>query len=725
MRATAWSFVLMAAVLTPGPLGAQQPPAVPAAQAPPQSTAPESPMVPDIATSNFVDFGFRGTAYSAGSDEARYQRYRDLRNGVTVDAFRFAKATDARWLVVTADHTGYRDQRYTAAINQFGRVRATFEWNQTPLFFSETTLSLHSAASPGELRVPDAIQRGIESGATTLPGVASQAVPFDMRLKRSVADFRLTYTASPTIDIDLLLRSTSKSGSQPWAGTFGLSNAVEVPVPVDTTTTELGASLEWADARGSARVGYDGSFFRNDIDTLVWDNPLRITDSTSGPFQGRMPLWPDSSMNAISAMGTFNLPARSRAIAYLSVGNWSQDAPVLPFTINTALPTFALDRPTAEADALVTAMNYTFTSRPTAALSFLARYRSYDFDNQTPVFHVTDTVRYDTSVSTFAHGGTSPFGLTRRTFDAEVSYTPLPFTALRAGYTREGVKQTYRYADTTTENGLKLSADLTGTAWLTLRGVYEHAKRVGSGFDEQVLDDIGEQISLRQFDIGDRTTDRVSAIVMVFPLPEVSFSGTVSFGNDDRPQDGFGVLTGDLRSYSIGFDYVPRPAVSFGTSYTYERYATLQKSRQANPGPEFDDPTRDWTTDAAERADTFTADLDLIKALPRTDIRLAYTYARADSLYLYGLAPNTTLPPISQLPSVVNTLQRATFDLRYYLNRHLAPGIVYWFDQYRVNDFANEPGTLTGIAQPSFLMIGYTTRPYTANAFVGRLTYLW
>jgi hypothetical protein len=31
------------------------------------------------------------TGYTDDSDEARYQRYRDLRNGVTLDAFRFAK----------------------------------------------------------------------------------------------------------------------------------------------------------------------------------------------------------------------------------------------------------------------------------------------------------------------------------------------------------------------------------------------------------------------------------------------------------------------------------------------------------------------------------------------------------------------------------------------------------------------------------------------------------
>jgi hypothetical protein len=33
-------------------------------------------------------------------------------------------------------------------------------------------------------------------------------------------------------------------------------------------------------------------------------------------------------------------------------------------------------------------MNYTFTSRPANPVSFTARYRWYDFDNGTPVFHV-------------------------------------------------------------------------------------------------------------------------------------------------------------------------------------------------------------------------------------------------------------------------------------------------------------------------------------------------
>lgn len=726
------SLALVTCLLAPLPLLAQEPPAAP-------------PLSPD-SFENYAEFTVRGTAFAEGSDEARFMRYRDLRNGGTLDIFRMTKASDSKWFTLQADHVGYRDQRFYGALNNYGKVKLSFEYNQIPLFFSDTTKTLFSPTSPPSdtLRIDDAIQRGIENRTLTIGAAANLAQPFDLRLKRSIADLRATYSATPNIDVSFLFRSTAKTGNQPWAGTFGFSNAVELPAPVQTRTNEIGAAFEWANQRGSARVGYDGSFFRNDIDPLIWDNPLRITNSpTAGPFEGRMALWPNSDLNAANVSGSLNLPARSRATAYLSVGNWTQNDILIPFTINSALPAIPLDRNAADTQAHVTSMNYTFNSRPTNAVWFSARYWSYDFDNRTPEFHVNRTVTYDTTVTTFAEGGTSAYSLDRKTFDAEVSFTPWKHSALRAGYTRYDVSQTFRYVDETADNTFRLSADTSGLSWLMLRAVYEHSNRTGSGFDEQVLDDIGEQNSLRQFDVSDRTANRVSLLVQVTPVSPLSFSGTISAGNEDRPETVntgtgdkpepvFGLLSNDNHSYSIGVDYVPREAVSFGAEYVWERYNTLQKSRQANPGPQFDDPTRDWTTDGSDSANTFTVSMDLLKLLQKkTDFRASYDYSHAVTQYIYGLAPNTTLPPVVQLPQVVNTLQRATADLRYHFTSHFGAGFVYWFDKYAVNDFASNASTLNGITQPmppaspTFLMIGYVARPYTAHTFSGRFTYYW
>jgi MtrB/PioB family decaheme-associated outer membrane protein len=702
-------------------------PAILPAQTPAVAQSPTAPTIaPELGSSNLVDFGLRGTVFGSGSDEARFQRYRDLRNGPTVDVFQYASDTDARSFTVRADHVGYRDQRYSASYNNYGKLKASFDWNQTPLFYNQDTATLFTSPSPGVLRLDDGIQGGIQNNSTTLAKLIGQAQPFDLRDKRDVMNIQLTYSATRHLDWNLALKNTTKTGTQPWAGTFGFNDAVELAVPLDTRTTELGTALEWADTRGMARLAYDGSFFRNNIGTLTWDNPLRLTDSpTAGPSQGRMALWPNSDLNAVSATGMLNLPGRSRATAYVSVGNWSQNDPLIGFTINSTLPAIPLDRATADAQARVTAMTYSFTSKPTGMLWVSARYRSYDFDNRTPVFHVADTVAYDTSVAAFADGGTSPYSVTRRTFDADVSLTPTRFAAFRAGYTREQINQTFRTFDTTTEDTLRLSADATGMSWLTLRAVYEHGKRVGSGLDEQTLDDIGEQVSLRQFDISDRSSDRFSGIVQVIPFSALSFNATVSVGREDRPGSVFGLRSNDNHAYSLGVDYVPRDAVSIGLSYEYEKYDALQASRQANPGVQFDDPTRDWTTDGADSAHTVTASADLLELWPKTDVRVGYNYSRAESLYVYGLGPGSTIPPVVQLPAVMNGFQRATLDLRYHLTRHVSVGGSYWYDHYSVNDFAQDAQTLTTLAEPSLLLLGNLSRPYTANTVMGRLTYIW
>jgi MtrB/PioB family decaheme-associated outer membrane protein len=690
----------------------------------PKTTA--ATVLPDFRSSNFIDVGVRGTSFGDGSDEARFQRYRDLRNGGTLDAFRFGNETDLRQFNVQADHVGYRDQQYSASYNKYGKVKMSIDWNQTPLFFSQDTATLFTTTSPGVLRLDDAIQSGLQNRTTTLAGVVGQAQTFDLRARRDVLDFKLTYSALKNLDWNLSIKNTTKDGSQPWAGTFGFSDAVELAVPLDTRTTELGTAVEWTGSRGLARLGYDGSFFRNNVGTLTWDNPLRVTDSpTAGPFQGRMALWPNSNMNAGSATGLLNLPSHSRATAYVSLGNWSQNDPLIPFTVNSALSPIPLDRATADIQARVTAMAYAFTSRPADSVWFSARYRSYDFDNRTPVFNVANTVAYDTSVAAFAEGGTSPYSFTRRTFDADASFTPLRHTAFRVGYTREQLDQTFRIFDTTTENTVRLSADATGMTWLTLRAVYEHAKRVGSGFDEQTLDDIGEQVSLRQFDVSDRDSDRFSGIVQVMPASALSFNGSVSAGREERPGTVFGLRSNNNHAYSVGVDFVPRAAVSVGLSYEYEKYTALQASRQANPGVQFNDPTRDWTTDSGDKARTLTASMDLLKLWPKTDLRVAYNVSHAESVYVYGLAANSSLAPVTQLPTVVNELQRGTVDFRYYLTAHLAAGGVYWYDKYRVDDYALGQETLTSLAQPSFLMLGYLYRPYTANTIMGRLTFFW
>ena len=125
-------------------------------------------------------------------------------------------------------------------------------------------------------------------------------------------------------------------------------------MPVDHRTTDVGTYLEYASDRGFARVGYDGSFFRNNVTTLVWDNPSRITDSpTAGSSQGRMALWPNTEMNR-SRVGRAQPPGAATH-AFVSAGSLKQQ------TADALHINAAMSRRVARltrSNARVTAMKY-------------------------------------------------------------------------------------------------------------------------------------------------------------------------------------------------------------------------------------------------------------------------------------------------------------------------------------------------------------------------------
>ncbi|HEV3215287.1 MAG TPA: MtrB/PioB family outer membrane beta-barrel protein [Vicinamibacterales bacterium] len=671
-----------------------------------------------------VDFG--GRLFDVTGDAARDERYRDLRSGPVVDRFRYNNDEKTWVFSAAADHVGYRDQRYFADYRKGGTITASFEWNQIPLFNSTITQTPYTQVSPGVFRIDNSLRQGIQAGTLNLSNAEALAHQFDLRSSRDIAAFHLTVSPNKNLDLKLNVTSTSRKGAQPWAMGFGFSNVVEVAAPLNHRTTDVGTALEWANSQGLIRIGYDGSWFRNPIESLVVDNPLRVTDTTSDTSQGRMALWPSSSSNAINTAGSIKFPGRSRATAYISVGDWKQNAALIPFTINTAITPIPLPRPTAEADARITAMNYNVTSSPINDVWLNARFKRYNFDNRTPVFPVTNYVRTDQAVSPSILGGSEPLGYLRNNLDADASFTPIPFTALRAGYGREEITRTHRLFERTTENTLRGTIDFSGSALFTVRTIYEHSKRTGTGLDEQVLDSIGEQVSLQQFDIADRDRDRVSAVLQFTPIQQFGITGSIVGGNDRRPGAVFGLTHDNNRTYAISLDAVPGDGATFGVSYGFEDHQTVQNSRQANPGDQFNDPTRNWSTNGTERVHTANISGDLLKLAPKTEVHFSYDFSHSRGQYLYVLPVNTTLAPVSQLPSLFNELQHGVVDVRYLVRPNMNLGLVYWYDRYKLQDFALGIDTLNKIDMTTgVLLLDNAYRPYKSSTVTLRMTYLW
>jgi MtrB/PioB family decaheme-associated outer membrane protein len=687
-----------------------------------------------------LDIGLRTT--SVEGDPARFERFRDLGDGGVFETFRWGRATD-RWLFSAAgDHVGRDDQRFAGELVLPGRLKVGALWDQIPLVSSRDTRTLYDADAPGVLRIADDIQSGIQGGVFTIRGVTDRAVPFETKSRRDTGAFALTATPSRDVDVRATVTTASREGTMPWGASFGFNNAIEVPHPIDTRTTDVGMSVEWANSRGMVSAGYDGSWFDNHVQTLVWDNPFKLTDATYataytdglGTSQGRMALFPSNTLHTVSASAAYRLPAKSRVFGNLAVGVARQDEPLVPHTINTAIAPIPLARTTAAAEVRTLAGALQFTSRPARHVSLHARYRLHDRDNQTPEFPSAGSVRLDQVADPPGHGPAF-HDIRRQLFDADVSFTPIPFTALKIGYGRAQTDRTFRHFEVTTENSIRASVDTSGNPYVSFRIAVERGVRNGDHFELEVLEDVGEQPGMRHYDIADRDRARVTALATVTPTPQLGFTASVAAGHDDYEESEFGLRDNDHRVYTLGADFVPTGPIGLFVAYGFENYEALQNSRNASPGAQFTDPLRNWAIDSDDAVHTFDAGLDLRPA-PRTEIRTAYGYSRAKSMYVYELAADSTLPRPQQLPPVQNLLRSATVDTRFSLTRQLALGFLYLYEHYTVDDYALGGGTISDIALPvvepglpilptNAILLEYLYRPYTAHSGWVRLMYSW
>jgi MtrB/PioB family decaheme-associated outer membrane protein len=722
-------LVFMSGVLVPPGAIAQT--SAPESQPPAQSASAQAAPGAGIDVSGSLfdrspnQFQFGGRLNSVSGDPARFQRYQDRRDGVSFTDARYARDDPAGlWLFrAAADNVGYRDQRYIANYQRPGRVTVTGFWDQIPQFYSiDTRTPYTSSESP--LPLDDTTQRQIQNEQATLSAYVPLASQFELHERRDVGNVSVSATPTPRLDVKAAFTTTRHVGELPWGASFGFSNDVEVALPYDSRTNDFVLGTEWTNSRTMFRVAYNGSWFNNLDDTLIWDSPLSLVDAVDQPSRGRSALWPSNAAQTISAAGYAKFARRSQLTGFVSYGVWTNDEPLQPFTINTALPQLPLPRTSSEAEAHVVSANMNFVSQPVTDWRFSARARTYGYNNETTAASITQFISYDSDIGTSLTGGPRLYAHNRTTFDADATWTGLQPLALTAGYTRNNGTYDFRIFESTGEDVFRLSADAIGSQWLTFRANYELAGRSGSGLDESVLTQVGEQPALRHYDVANRNRNRFTGQIDVVPNDVWVFSASAGAGKDDYDDSYFGLQESTFRTFSFGADFLLPNGWGGGGSYNYERYAGLQQSRSAN-SDQAADPLRDWTADSTERVDYFSIYARPPRIGRNTEARVSYDYSYAQGNYLYNVVPGGPLPPPSQLPKVYNKLQQLNLEVRHRLSDRLAATFSYIYEPFRVYDFAFDETVINSIVQPSSLVLGYVYRPYTANSAVFGLRYWW
>jgi len=736
--------VVRAQVVTETPAGPliatgdqAKPPAPPPAPAAQPAAAPTVEVPHSLFDQTWHQFQFGARLSNIDGDEARFQRYQDMRNGVLFTDARYAsEAPQGDWSYkVGADNVGWRDQRFFGNYERTGRFTVSGLWNQIPQFYSVDTKTPY-VHTGDNLELDDNTQRAVQNGAfnpTPLNAWLPIASQFELRERRDIGSVNFVATPTPQLDVKASYTMNRHVGELPWGASFGFGNDVEVALPYDSRTNDFTLGAEWTNTKSMLNVAYTGSWFDNLDTPLIWDSPLRLDDISSDglsgtPGRGRTALWPSNSAQTVSIGGFTKFAHRTQLTGFISFGSWKNDETLQPFTINSALKQLPLPRPTAQADAGVFSTNLNLVSRPEMDWRFSARFRRYDYSNNAPHFSITQYVSYDSSVSSANTGGPELYAHDRTNFDADATYTGLQPVALTAGYSRNNSGHDFRIFEDTGENVFHLTADAVGSQYFSFRANYEYGSRSGSGLNEDLLTQIGEQPAMRHYDIANRNRNKFTGQVDFTPSEIWTFSASTGVGKDDFPDSYFGLEQSSFQTFSLGADFHLQNGFTGGGSYNYEHYSGDQRSRSAKSGqnpPQETDPNRDWTVNSKERVNYFS-----IYAMPpkfgeNTEARLSYDYSYALGTYFYAIVPGGPLTPPNQLPDVYNKLQQLHIDVRHKVSNRLVATFSYLYEPFRVYDFAFDQTVVNSIVQPSSLVLGYIYRPYTANSFQFGIRYLW
>jgi MtrB/PioB family decaheme-associated outer membrane protein len=691
-------------------------------------------------SSGSVDIGGRFT--STSGDEARYERYRDLRGGVNANVI-FKKDTENWAFDVSGSNIGYRDQRYAMGFNS-KRVKFSLLFDSIPLNYSYDSRTPYVCGS-GNCTLDPALRASIQTsrgtGATpvnsnTIVGVPqtlaqvqtgtlynSIAKTFDMQSRRDTIAASLRFSATDNLDLLLGVKSYSRSGNQPYGLGFAFNNLVEIPMVIDNRETEVATGIEWASHQGMFRVMYEHSKFSQNVPTLSVDNPLHATNWSSTPGTGwdpsgytnahgaamsRMAMAPSNSVDTVNWLGMVKLPGHTTANASFIMGANRQNDALIPWTTNAVVAnanTYAtfpelasLPRDSADmyVNYITSVMNV--NSRPHKYLTLSARYRYNSRNDFTRPFEAVEYVRMD-AVPEETGGEAEPFNINRNTFDLNAALTPLKYGTIRFGYGYDRYEHGVRATEGWKDDTFRVSFDTASLGFMTLRAQYENTAREAVDLDIAEIQAGGGQPALRFYDEASRNRDRFSLMAEFNPISSVGVNLTVATGKDDYAgadsSQQFGLLNNKNNAFTVGVDYAPEAKVNLGLNYGYETYNAVQQSRNANPAPDvsWTDPNRNWTMTNDEHVNTLTAYVNLVKLISKTDMRLAYDYSTSDQAFVHGgpriPALAATAPgQFIALPNVTDSWSQLSFDLTYALSKKMAVGFSLLREDFDVSDYA-------------------------------------
>ena len=582
------------------------------------------------------------------TSSSKFQEYRDLSDGFRLQMSLSGITEDTkRQFDFQVINGGKDDAFYGLSYDVAGSWGLELSYDNIPHNFGNNGTLLWSRTGPGTYEIPDGVQQALQKANEDRTKVGNvnfawldplispylaSAAEVDVGLQRRRTRMALDLGRAGNASWQLEYKHESRNGTRNLGTSFGFNNVTEVPEPIDYDTTDATLSGTWKWDRGMLSAGYRYSTFENSISTLFWDNPWRATDSTDGnaysspswtfkqppevssgsvggATRGFFDLAADNEANMVFANGRFDVGQSGSIQAAVNWSRYEQDDPLLPFTLNTAVP--FVDQPFGSADREAENLRVVvdYTTRFGDGWQAGARYSYQDYSDDSPRFAFDSYVRFHAVLEEIPRI-TVPFSWTRETLSANVDKDFEKFGTVSFEVKRDAYDREFRETEGTTEDILGLRWDVRfGKALIRARcemgerdidGAY-HTDAQEHSFQDPASPN--NQPGLRKFDQADRDIERWM-LSGSLPIAEV-WNLTLRASGSEYDYDSELGLKGD-GIIRYGFD-LDRDLGDGGVFFLFGERADReveQDGRQSGSSPSTN-PADSWFVDFTEVNDTW------------------------------------------------------------------------------------------------------------------------
>ena len=694
------------------------------------------------------------------NDVAKYQEYRDLAQQLIVPQLRLLlgdKGQDyyARFDAVNASQ---KNQMYTLRFGEYGKLDVQMQWFEIPHYFSDQVASTAYHESGGDFT--------LLSKPASVAGLSSwlkaNDKPFDMSLLEGIANVYIRYTPTPSWTLSANLNYQNPTGEQPFGGSFlfganpGSYKVNELWVPTQYYTYNFGTGVEYAKNGWLLGFQYQGSFFQNVYDTLIWDNPLNLTGvgsactdstvfsstSTTGPCRGRAAMYPDNQAHNFIVTGAGQLPFNTHVMGSLEYGFWLQNSPFIPLTINSALQQSLSSvgaRSSLGGDVRPFFANLTISSNPIKPLELKATYSYFDYDNQTRPLTFSNVKAIDDVSSPFT-ATAYPFAFSEQDITLEPTYRVTETLAAhligRISTYHNGGLEVLQQDQTSYGPAI----DWTPYAWLNFRADYQHAHRSSPGYNNnranlvEILGGTPGQIEelqgLRRFDEATLDANQTSLYASVQPIENLTLFAAFDYDDYNYPASDFGLQHTSNYSPSLGASWDPLPGVHLFSDYSWQAYdwnlRSLDEASLPAPTPP-PGKTSVWTAMGRNQGNSIDFGMDI--AIPQNPIlmrpshlKLQYTYAVGNAL-AHQVGDTAAATPAMNYPDTGTQFHELLVQYEYDLRDNFAVNVGYYFTHFgEYNFMVDNMANFMPSASANSTFLGNTViDPYNAN--VGYITF--